>query len=705
MMESLHLSSRATSVVLSTNNGMPEILYLGGRLDSFRGDLIGQPVPKAVLDAPAPLGIITENGTGFLGRPGLVGSRPDGSAWSPIFVPAAAPMVGERTATFSLVDDEADLAIVIEIAISLAETVTVRVELANNGDTPYQVVRLAPSIPIPAHGGDLLTFAGRWCREFQPERTAFSGLTVIENRKGRTSHDRLPAIFAGSASFSEQQGDVWGVQLSWSGNYEVAAEQLRDGRRHVQAGELLSPGELVLAPGEVYVAPSVVVAWSESGLTHASQAFHRHVRLHHELEGPRPVILNTWEAVYFDHDLDTLKELAEVAADVGVERFVLDDGWFGSRRDDTRGLGDWWVSADVWPNGLHPIVDHVRSLGMQFGLWVEPEMVSPDSDLFRKHPEWALTTKGYEPVLGRQQLVLDCGREEVRDYLFEHIDALLREYPIAYLKWDMNRDLVQGSSHGHAGAHGHVIGLYELVDRLTATHPSLEIESCASGGGRADLEILRRTERIWTSDCNDALDRQSIQRGFSMLFPPEVMGAHIGPDRAHTTNRTQDLSFRAATALFGHLGIEWNLLDADVGGLERVAAAVGLHKRLRPLLHAGDVVRVDHPDPAALVHGVVSVDRHHAVMAYVQLTPSLTSVPLSMRFAGLAPDCSYRVTMIDDLGSAFEFGRSRPPWMATGPDGSFEPSIVSGAQLMRTGLQPPVLHPESVFLVELQAVE
>ncbi len=696
-MESHHLTSRATSVVLSSGDGMPEIFYLGARLDSFDAAAVGQPVPKAVLDAPAPLGIIAENGTGFLGRPGLVGSRADGSGWCPIFTMYGEPMVGERTATFALADEIALLDLTIEVEISLAETVIVRVALTNRGETAYDVMRLAPSVPIPAHGTDLLTFAGRWCQEFQPQRSSFAGLTVVENRKGRTSHDRLPAVFSGSSGFGEQQGDVWGVQLAWSGNYEIAAEQVSDGRRHVQSGELLSPGEIVLAPGETYEAPDVVVAWSDGGLTSASQAFHRHVRLHHELAGPRKVILNTWEAVYFDHDLETLKALADVGAEVGVERFVLDDGWFGSRRNDTLGLGDWWVSADVWPDGLHPIVDHVAARGMEFGLWVEPEMVNPDSDLFRNHPEWALTTHGYEPVLGRQQLVLDCGRSEVRNYLFDGIDALLVEYTISYLKWDMNRDLVQASNHGRAGAHGHVAGLYELLDRVRSAHPSVEIESCASGGGRVDLAILSRTDRVWTSDCNDALDRQSIQRGFSMLFPPEVMGAHIGPHRAHTTHRIQGVGFRAATALFGHLGIEWNLLDAKPEEREQVAKAVAVHKRLRPLLHGGDVVRVDHPDSSALVHGVVSTDARHAVMAYVQLAPSIHTVPLPMRFSGLDPKATYQVGVIDDLDSADEFGRSRPAWLERSE------TLISGAQLMRSGLQVPVLHPASVFLVELTA--
>lgn len=697
------LQRGATSVVLDLEHPMPAIAHIGAHIEGFDPQALALPVAHATLDAPAPMGVLTENGTGFLGRPGLVGARPDGSAWAPVFARTATEIDVDR-AHFELTDPVAELSLAIDLHVTEAETVVASLTLTNTGASDYNLVRLSASVPMPVHATELVSFTGRWCKEFQPRRHDFEALSVIENRRGRTSHDQLPAIFAGSVGFGEHHGDVWGVQLAWSGNYEIAAERLADGRRHIQSGELLSPGEVVLSSGASYHTPEIVVAPSQSGLTPASQRFHRHVRAQNPLEGERKVILNTWEAVYFNHDLTTLQALADAGAEVGVERFVLDDGWFGSRRDDTKGLGDWWVSDEVWPDGLHPIVNHVIDLGMEFGLWVEPEMVNPDSDLYRKHPHWTLTTAGYEPVLGRQQLVLDCGRADVRDYLFERIDALLDEYAISYLKWDMNRDLVQGSNHrslddpGRAGTHGHVVGVYELLDRIRAAHPGVEIESCASGGGRVDLEILKRTDRVWTSDCNDALERQAIQRGFTMLFPPEVMGAHIGPHRAHTTHRVQALGFRMATALFGSLGIEWNLLEAGDEGRAQVAKAIRLYKRLRPLLHGGDVIRFDHDDPSAIVHGVVSSDRSHAVMAYVQMLPSITTVPLPMRFGGLDPDRRYQLELIDDLSSADEFGRARPSWM------SLDTVEFSGAQLMASGLQPPVLHAESVLLMELRAI-
>lgn len=689
------LTSAALSVVLlDDGEGMPQLASVGPRLDGFVAGVLDQPVPKGTLDAPTALGVVSEHAAGHAGRPGVVGARPDGSGWSPVFVQSSLEATGS-SARYLLVDAVAQLELAVELQVG--DTLIISVTLTNDGDTDYGVQRLSPSLSLPAAATDLLTFGGRWCLEFQPDRQAFEGLTVVENRRGRTSHQGLPAAFAGTSGFGEQAGEVWGVQLAWSGNFELAAERLADGRRHIQVGELLSPGEVVLAPGESYSAPDVIVAWSDRGLTPASQAFHRQVRqdLPPTTAAPRPVLLNTWEAVYFDHRLDILQALADRAAQVGVERFVLDDGWFGGRRDDTAGLGDWWVSADVWPHGLGPIVDHVTALGMEFGLWVEPEMVNPDSELYRTHPEWVLKTQGYEPVLARHQLVLDFGRAEVRDHLVTAIDALLTEYDISYLKWDMNRDVVQGSHHGRrAGAHGHVVGLYDVLARVRSAHPTVEIESCSSGGGRADMGILRHTDRIWTSDCNDALERQLIQRGCSMLLPPEVMGAHIGPDRAHTTHRRQDVGFRAATALFGHLGIEWNLLSTTDEETDAVAAAVALHKRLRMLLHGGDTVRVDHPDPAALVHGVVSPDRDHGVFAYVQLTPSRSMVPDPFVLAGLDPEVRYRVQVVRELASAVDGGRVPPAWVAAG-------AVVSGAQLMRRGLQSPALYGESALVVEV----
>jgi alpha-galactosidase len=467
----------------------------------------------------------------------------------------------------------------------------------------------------------------------------------------------------------------------------------------VQGGELLHPGEVVLEPGETYTTPEVIAVHSADGLTPATWGFHRSARRSPASpRTPRPVLLNTWEAVYFRHDLDTLRELTVVAADLGVERFVLDDGWFGSRRDDTTGLGDWVVSAQVYPDGLAPLIDHVTGLGMEFGIWVEPEMVNPDSDLYRAHPDWALVTEDYEPVLGRNQLVLDLGRPEAFDHVLGQLDALLADHDISYVKWDMNRDHVQASgATGAPGTRAQTLALYALLDELRRRHPAVEFESCASGGGRIDHEILRRAERVWTSDCNDALERQTIQRGASMLIPPEVMGAHIGPTRAHTTGRVHSLAFRGATALFGHLGVEWNVARIDPDRRAELAAVIELHKRFRPLLHSGDVVRFD-TDAAYCAHGVYAADRSAALVSFAQLATAPSIAPPALRLPGLESEARYRVEHVALPDERWGMARTQPVWLTDGVE-------LTGAQLAAHGIRPPAMHPESAVLFTLRRLD
>jgi alpha-galactosidase len=505
-------------------------------------------------------------------------------------------------------------------------------------------------------------------------------------------------LTAGTVGFGFGAGEVWGVHLAWSGDSTVWAERNPVGLAQIGAAELLSPGEVRLAPHETYTAPRAYAAYSERGLDGMSAAFHELIRsrLHHP-KTPRPVILNTWEAVYFDHRLDRLSELADAAARIGVERFVLDDGWFGGRRDDMAGLGDWYVSKEVWPVGLGPLIDHVKSLGMDFGLWVEPEMVNPDSELFRAHPDWILSEAGRLPPTWRSQHVVDLANPLAFDFLLGRLDTLLSDHDIAYLKWDHNRDLVDAGHDGRPGVRLQTLALYRLLDELRSRHPQLEIESCASGGGRVDLGILERTDRIWPSDTIDALERQHIQRWTQLLVPPELLGTHIGSNLSHTTGRRHSLSFRAATAIFGHLGIEWDLTSITPQEAQDLAGVIAFHKEVRSLLHSGRVVRVDHPDPTVQVHGVVARDRAEAVFACVQLASSPTEVPPPVRLSGLESGRRYRVVQVPLAGGPNAQEIASPPWASEG-------LVLTGQLLMRVGLQMPVLHPEQALILKLTEV-
>ena len=414
---------------------------------------------------------------------------------------------------------------------------------------------------------------------------------------------------------------------------------------------------------------------------------------------PRPVHYNTWEAVYFDHGIDKLKAIASKAAEIGVERFVLDDGWFGSRRDDRAGLGDWVVSDAVYPQGLKPLIDHVTGLGMEMGIWFEPEMVNPDSDLYRAHPDWVLGIDGVEQIPFRHQYGLDISRPEVADHLFARIDAILADHDIGYVKWDMNRDLNHpGDWMGRPRAHAQVRALWALIDRIRAAHPAVEIESCSSGGARADYGILARTDRVWTSDSNDALDRQSIQRGASFFLPLEVMGAHVGPGRCHQTGRSLSMGMRAGTALMGHMGIELNLLTEPDRQLEQLKRAVAIYKTHRELLHTGDFHRLETPDYLNVV-GVVSADRREALYSVAFLKGHASSLPDRVHLPGLDGARRYRVRVVWPT----TWRSIMKPSVVETMDLAGAGHGVSGAALERIGLQLPLTLPETVLLFHLTA--
>ncbi len=694
-------------VVDCTGAGMPRIAYWGPRLPEPAADDVAVGGTRALsqggLDLDAPLRLLPQVGQGFPGQPGLGGAR-GGEDWVTDFRPVDVRSDG---GTLALVceDAVAELQLRCELALDPDTGVLRSVnELVNLSERrEYRLDWLAALVlPVPVEPAEVLTARGRWAREFEWVRQPYPADVLLrENRTGRTSHEHFPGLVVGTAGFGERRGCCYGFHLGWSGNHRIVVEHTPNAQRQVQLGELALPGELCLKPGGRYRSPAAYAAVSAEGLGGMSALWHDYVRGSVvQLQRPRrPVHLNTWEAFYFDHDVPRLKRFADTAAELGIERFVLDDGWFRGRNDDTRALGDWYPDSGKYPDGLQALVGHVRSLGMEFGLWVEPEMVNEDSDLFRAHPDWVLAVPGRRQPMGRNQLVLDLARPEVIEYLFSRLDSLLGEFDIDYLKWDMNRELSQPGHDGRASVHAQTHALYELLDRLRRAHPQVEIESCASGGGRADFEILRRTTRVWTSDCNDAVERQVIQRGFSLFFPPEIMGAHVGPQRAHTTGRTLDFSFQGGTALFGHLGFELDVTALDDGERQQIRQIIDLYKRHRALLHGGRAVRLECGDPQALAHGVVARDGAEALFCYAQIGALETTVPPPLRLAGLPEGRRYRARLI------YESTRPRhamkfAPQVLTG-----EGAEISAEWACRAGLQLPVTTPETLLLIHLQEID
>ncbi|MDI9348509.1 MAG: alpha-galactosidase [Candidatus Symbiobacter sp.] len=483
-------------------------------------------------------------------------------------------------------------------------------QLDNGGDHAVDCDWLASlTLPLAVTVKHMLSLNGRHLKEFQTEWQELAmGTVVRENRRGRTSFDKPPSLmfseFCGQGA--EHNGRVAAVHLAWSGNNRLVVDR-GDGQYFVQAGELFNQ-PLEIAAGASYTTPTAYFTFSNQGLNGASQNFHALTRrIMPQLSRPRPALLNSWEAIYFDHAAERLRQLVDSAAALGVERFVLDDGWFHGRRNDTAGLGDWWVDRAVYPQGLGWLIDLVHEKNMEFGLWIEPEMVNPNSDLYQNHPDFALAA-GPRLVTGRNQMVLDFANPTVFDDIYQKISKILSDHAIDFIKWDMNRDIAPSISPnlGLDVAHQQTLAVYRLWEKLTRDFPKIEFESCSSGGGRVDLGILRYAARVWTSDCNDAHERLTIQSGFLRFFPPEIMGAHVGPSPAHTTGRQHSMRFRCQVAFFGHFGLEQRVDEVSAHDQAVLRFWLDAYKSKRHLIHGQKLWQTHNGD------GVMAWISHNA---------------------------------------------------------------------------------------------
>jgi alpha-galactosidase len=662
-------------------------------------------------DAAGPRGVamLAEHSTGLYTMPALRGHRVEvadsdvtaGRDWSTALHTTEVSVTDSALVVES---EDAGLAVRTEVEALPGGALRARHSVTNTADGTYLLTGLEVTFPLPDNATELLDFTGRHERERAPQRHQITdGLWLRESRYGRPGLGASSTMIAGTTGFGFSAGEVIGVHVAWSGNSVMRLERDGAGPATIGGGELLLPGEIALERGQSYTSPWLVVAAANDGLDSLAAALHTFERSLPAHPKQQPVTLNVWEAVYFDHEPDRLGQLADLAARIGVERFVLDDGWFHGRRNDTAGLGDWWIDETVWPDGLRPLADRVHGLGMQFGLWLEPEMINQDSDLYRAHPDWILSAGSRVPLLHRHQLVLDLTNPAVWKYLVERIDAVLAEADVDAVKWDHNRDLLEAGSPTRGGApagHEQALAHYALLDELRARHPTIEWESCASGGGRIDLGVLERVQRVWTSDMTDALSRQQIQRWTGQFVAPEYLGAHVSSPTSHQTGRTMALDFRAATALFGAFGIEWDLTAAAEEDLTDLAGWVARYKRWRPLLHTGRMVRLESSDPAVLLHGVIGADGSAGLLAHVQLDESGHNRGVTMRLPGLLPAQRYALTW---EGPVERHRLSGAP--ALDPAGPTGGAPVTGQALGTVGVWMPRRRPETITLIALDAID
>ena len=640
--------------------------HLGGEFAGFNNRL-GDPV---ALECPTA-------GSGDYRVPAIEIKHADGStvldlAYAEHRVFAGKNPILGLPSTYVEADDEADtLTIVLFDAVSGLEVrlsytifrdvpaVARSLRVRNGGATGVRLTTaMSASLDLPDARWELLQLSGKWARERQVlTRPLRAGRQSVSSSGGASSHQHNPFLALKRESTTEAQGEAIGLSLVYSGNFLAEAEVDAHDTTRVRIGISPEAFSWRLDPGGEFATPEAVIVHSLDGLGGVSDAYHR---LYRERlargtwrDKPRPVLLNNWEGTYFDFNAPKLVEMASAAHDMGIELFVLDDGWFGQRDDDTSSLGDWFVDRRKLPDGVDGLARQIEGLGMQFGLWIEPEMVSQRSKLFAEHPDWAVGIPGRPRTEGRNQLVLDMSRPEVVDYLFGVLSDVLRGGPISYVKWDMNRNITEPWSAALPADrqgeffHRYILGVYDLYDRLTTAFPEILFESCAGGGGRFDPGMLAYAPQAWTSDDTDAVERLAIQWGTSMAYPLSSMAAHVSAVPNHQVGRITPLATRAAVAFFGVFGYELDPTTMSVDERREVAGQVAFYKRWRKVFQQGRFVRLRSPfegDGNEVAWMVVSEHGRAAIVGWYQVLNRPVPPQDRLRLRGLEPASSYVVT-------------------------------------------------------------
>ena len=510
-------------------------------------------------------------------------------------------------------------------------------------------------LDLPDKGYDMIQFSGAWARERYPKtRRLEQGIQSVGSIRGNSSHNHNPFMILKRPTADEFQGEAIGFSLVYSGNFLAQVEVDTYDTARVLLGIHPHCFDWKLDPSEEFQTPEAVMVYTDQGLNHLSQTFHRlyqkRLARGYWRDRVRPILINNWEATYFDFTEDKLVEIAEKARECGVELFVLDDGWFGKRCGEQAGLGDWVANPDRLKNGITGLAQRIEDLGMKFGLWFEPEMVNKDSDLYREHPDWIIQTPGRRNSHGRYQYVLDFSRKEVVDRIYEMMDKILSEAKVSYIKWDMNRSITECYSAAlppdRQGEvyHRYILGVYDLYERLTSKFPQILFESCASGGGRFDPGMLYYAPQCWTSDDSDAVERIKIQYGTSYCYPVSSMGTHVSVVPNHQINRITPLDTRANVAYFGTFGYELDLNTLTADEQEEVKEQIAFMKQYRQLFQFGTFYRLQSPfEHNTSAWMVVSDDRKEAIVGWYRVLNGVNLPYTRLRLKGLCEDLPYKV--------------------------------------------------------------
>lgn len=612
-------------------------------------------------------------------------------------LPSAHDEGGEaETLVITLEDAAAGLRLELLYGVFAQQDMVARAARLTNTGEGNIILDKAASLCLDISFGrwDLIHFHGRHAMERQMERRPLlNGIQTVSSKRGASSHHHNPFVILCNREATEDAGDCYGAMLVYSGNHRTDIELDYTGSVRLVSGIHDEQFRWTLEPGQTFTAPEVLLTFTHQGLTALSQRYHHFLKKNicrgSFRNARRPVLINNWEATYFDFTSEKICNIAEQAAELGVDLLVLDDGWFGRRDDDNCGLGDWYVHEGKLPGGLTPLIDRVHALGMKFGLWVEPEMVSEDSDLYRAHPDWALTLPGRQPAMGRNQLVLDLSREEVVNHLASVLSDLLRDHKIDYIKWDMNRNMSDVYSRalpaGRQGEvfHRYMLGLYRLLEQLTTAFPAVLFEGCAGGGGRFDAGMLAYFPQIWCSDDTDAIERLAIQYGTSFGYPIQAVGSHVSACPNHQTGRCTPLGTRAVVAMAGTFGYELDLSELSDSEKAEVKEQIGYFDRHYGLIQNGRYFRLTGPEEDFTAWQVTAPETQEALVSLVLSHPRANASPIHFLLKGLDAEKYYRVV------DYRVFGVRSVPFGIAGSD--LTGQVYSGAALMYAGITLPQL--------------